>query len=57
MDGGSRSQLLAETLLDDKLDGEVGLLIMVRQLVHQSREEQDLHRLIASGLCGVVKMK
>jgi hypothetical protein len=57
MDGSSHSQLLAKTLLDDKPDGEVGLFMMLRQLVHPSREEHDLYRLIACGLCGVVKMK
>ena len=57
LDGGLHSQLLAKTLLDDKPEGEVGLFIMVRQLVHQSHEEHDLHRLIASGLSGIVKMK
>jgi hypothetical protein len=53
----TRSQLLAKTVLDDESEGKVGLFMMVRQLVHRSREEHDLHRLIACGLSGVVKMK
>ena len=51
------SQLLAKTLLDDMSEGEVGLFIMMPQLVHQSCDEHDLCSLIASGLCGIVKMK
>ncbi len=51
------SQTLADTLLGDESEGEVGLFIIVRQLVHQSCEEHDLHHLVTSGLCGVVKMK
>ena len=57
LDGSLHSQLLAKTLLDDKPDGEDGLFMMLRQLVHRSREEHDLHRLIACGLNGVIKMK
>ncbi len=55
--GVLRAQLLAETLLDDESEGEVGLFMMRRQLVHRSCEEHDLRCLIACGLCGVVKMK
>ena len=51
------SQLLAKTLLDYKLEGKVGLFIMMCQLVHRRREEYDLCRLIASGLCGIDTMK
>ena len=53
----TRSQLLAKTVLDDESEGKVGLFMMVHQLVHRSRKEHDLHRLIACGLSGVVKMK
>ena len=53
----TRSQLLAKTVLDDESEGKVGLFMMVCQLVRRSREEHDLHRLIACGLSGVVKMK
>jgi hypothetical protein len=53
----TRSQLLAKTVLDDESEEKVGLFMMVRQLVHRSREEHDLHRLIACGLNGVIKMK
>ena len=50
-----RSQLLAKTVLDDESEGKVGLFMMVHQLVRRSREEHDLHRLIACGLSGIVK--
>ena len=52
----TRSQLLTKTVLDEELEGKVGLFMVVRQLIHRSHEEHDLHRLIACGLNGVVKM-
>ena len=57
LEGGLDSQKYVKILLDGKSKGEVGLFILMHQLVHWSHEEHDLRRLIASGLSGIVKMK
>jgi hypothetical protein len=54
LDESSPSHVFIKTSLDGKLGGEVHMFIMMHHSVHRSCDEHDLHRLIASGLCGVV---